>query len=394
MEPTKLSMEELIAQLEFYFSDVNLHTDKHLRELVMSDPSGSQFVSLAKLLLFRKISQNSTGELVQAIQSSDKLELSEDYESARPKVKFDPTKRIYQQIAYLFNPIDNSDHNTILKMLKNTQPSGVPLPVKVGCKRDNETGKCYGAKLYFSSEEFRRAFLSARNLLNADIDEEKNKENGMVTYEDYLRMINVQSEEKRGGLVLCSGLKGYDLKGQRNIIKTMIKHELLKQNVGLQNVMLHEKEVTSCLLIYVSEEKAAEAVKSLGFNSKGEQNADSPKILVDGVEITLRLLDKYEVEDIWKKITARKMKARMGRGRGVRGGRIGRRGGRGRMPSRGFRRGNGRKVFRGGDMRGRRPQFESRGRGRSFGDSRGRFFGGRSNRGYNMGNRGDGRGSF
>lgn len=68
--------ENIMKQMEFYFSDANLSKDRYLGDLVKTDP----FVPLAEFLKFNKIRSltQDVGDIVKAMKHSTFLELSED----------------------------------------------------------------------------------------------------------------------------------------------------------------------------------------------------------------------------------------------------------------------------------------------------------------------------
>lgn len=68
--------ENIMKQMEFYFSDANLSKDRYLGDLIKADP----FVPLAEFLKFNKIRSltQDVGDIVKAMKHSTFLELSED----------------------------------------------------------------------------------------------------------------------------------------------------------------------------------------------------------------------------------------------------------------------------------------------------------------------------
>lgn len=68
--------ENILKQMEFYFSDANLTKDRFLGDLVKKDP----YVPLETFLKFNKIRSltQDTNDIVKAMNNSTLLELSED----------------------------------------------------------------------------------------------------------------------------------------------------------------------------------------------------------------------------------------------------------------------------------------------------------------------------
>lgn len=68
--------ENILKQMEFYFSDANLTKDRFLGDLVKTDP----YVPLETFLKFNKIRSMSTDltDIAKAMKNSSMLELSED----------------------------------------------------------------------------------------------------------------------------------------------------------------------------------------------------------------------------------------------------------------------------------------------------------------------------
>lgn len=68
--------ENILKQMEFYFSDANLSKDRFLGDLVKNDP----YVSLDTFLKFNKIRSMTTDitDIAKAMKNSTLLELSED----------------------------------------------------------------------------------------------------------------------------------------------------------------------------------------------------------------------------------------------------------------------------------------------------------------------------
>nr|XP_026484573.1 la-related protein 7 [Vanessa tameamea] len=80
--------ENIMKQMEFYFSDANLSKDRFLGDLVKSDP----FVPLNEFLKFNKIRTltQDIGDIVKAMKHSTFLELSEDKLKVRRKTQMMP----------------------------------------------------------------------------------------------------------------------------------------------------------------------------------------------------------------------------------------------------------------------------------------------------------------
>lgn len=68
--------ENIMKQMEFYFSDANLSKDRFLGDLVKNDP----YVPITEFLKFNKIRSmtQDVGDIVKAMKHSTFLELSED----------------------------------------------------------------------------------------------------------------------------------------------------------------------------------------------------------------------------------------------------------------------------------------------------------------------------
>lgn len=68
--------ENIMKQMEFYFSDANLSKDRFLGDLVKKDP----FVPLSEFLKFNKIRSmtHDISDIVKSMKHSTFLELSED----------------------------------------------------------------------------------------------------------------------------------------------------------------------------------------------------------------------------------------------------------------------------------------------------------------------------
>lgn len=68
--------ENIMKQMEFYFSDANLSKDRYLGDLVKNDP----FVPISEFLKFNKIRSmtQDISDIVKSMKNSTFLELSED----------------------------------------------------------------------------------------------------------------------------------------------------------------------------------------------------------------------------------------------------------------------------------------------------------------------------
>lgn len=68
--------DNIIKQMEFYFSDANLSKDRYLNELVNNDP----YVPINEFLKFNKINSmtQEINDIAKALSHSSFLELSED----------------------------------------------------------------------------------------------------------------------------------------------------------------------------------------------------------------------------------------------------------------------------------------------------------------------------
>lgn len=76
--------ENILKQMEFYFSDANLTKDRFLADLVKTNP----FVPLDMFLKFNKIRSltQDTNDIAKAMKNSTVLELSEDRLKVRNKI--------------------------------------------------------------------------------------------------------------------------------------------------------------------------------------------------------------------------------------------------------------------------------------------------------------------
>ncbi|XP_063822985.1 la-related protein 7-like [Ostrinia nubilalis] len=80
--------DNILKQMEFYFSDANLMKDRYLSDLVKNDP----FVPLETFLKFNKIRSMSTDitDIVKAMKNSTFLEMSEDKQKVKRKTPILP----------------------------------------------------------------------------------------------------------------------------------------------------------------------------------------------------------------------------------------------------------------------------------------------------------------
>ena len=103
IETSPETLSKLKSQLEFYFSDANLKSDKFLLQKL----SQSEFIPLSVMLAFQKLKkidpQVSVTSLQEAVKLSEILELSDDLKSLKRKIKFDPLS--FSSVKYLVSNV-------------------------------------------------------------------------------------------------------------------------------------------------------------------------------------------------------------------------------------------------------------------------------------------------
>ncbi|GMM32681.1 Lhp1 protein [Saccharomycopsis crataegensis] len=126
-EPVSPEQEEkeILKQVEFYFSDANLPKDKFLWRTVQSNDEG--FVPIETIALFNRMKKYRPLEkVVNAIQKSDFLVVSENGESVRRKVPIVPPNEDEQRDAFQRSiyvkgfPVEEKDWQYALEGFFNT----------------------------------------------------------------------------------------------------------------------------------------------------------------------------------------------------------------------------------------------------------------------------------
>lgn len=102
--------EKILKQLEFYFSDSNFRKDTFLREAAASDPES--YVPITTLLTFNKLKSLTTdiSEIVNAISSSETIELNESNTAIRRKFPLPAVDNSKECTIYVKGfPLDDPD---------------------------------------------------------------------------------------------------------------------------------------------------------------------------------------------------------------------------------------------------------------------------------------------
>jgi len=86
--PPSSNADEILKQVEFYFSDANLPRDKFLWTLTQSDPKKEGWVSIKQIASFKRMQRFQPLEsIVESLRKSKELlEVSEDGTSVRRKI--------------------------------------------------------------------------------------------------------------------------------------------------------------------------------------------------------------------------------------------------------------------------------------------------------------------
>lgn len=98
-EPAKFTQEDVLKQVEFYFSDSNLPKDKFLWRTVQSNQEG--WVSIATIASFNRMKKfRPLDKVVDALRESTFLVVSEDGEMVRRKNPILPPKDSEKQLRF------------------------------------------------------------------------------------------------------------------------------------------------------------------------------------------------------------------------------------------------------------------------------------------------------
>lgn len=123
--------DNILQQMEFYFSDASLSKDRFLGELIKNDP----YVPVQIFLKFNKIHAmtQDAKDIIKALKSSSKLECSEDCSKVKRKIPLEPY---------------NADERTVYVE---------SIPVTVGIAWLKSVFEAYGSVAYISLPKFKNS---------------------------------------------------------------------------------------------------------------------------------------------------------------------------------------------------------------------------------------------
>ncbi|XP_055385485.1 GATA zinc finger domain-containing protein 4-like [Condylostylus longicornis] len=160
-------------QMEFYFSDANLTKDRFLMQIIREDP----YVPLEIFLNFNKIKKliKTTGELIKALSSSNKLELNDDKTRVtriKPLIDVDENRDgIDARTIYVESLPANADHEWVKKIFEHASNDGkvtyVSLPKYKHSKKLKEFGFVEFETIDMA-EKCLKTFQEFNGLLNYD----------------------------------------------------------------------------------------------------------------------------------------------------------------------------------------------------------------------------------
>jgi len=162
--------DKILHQLEFYFSDSNLRTDKFLKNCINSTQEG--YVDSVILLKFNKIRTLCNGNLetlVNVAQKSQQLVLSEDHTKIKRKApipdKFDnfSTRTIY---------VDNLPKNSTIESLQGIfSKSGKINIINLPKDKDSKQIKGFAFVEYDTLEQAKKAILDFNGVIINDCEQ-------------------------------------------------------------------------------------------------------------------------------------------------------------------------------------------------------------------------------
>jgi len=162
--------DKILHQLEFYFSDSNLRTDKFLKTCIYSTQEG--YVDIEVLLKFNKMRTLCNGDLktlVSVAQKSQQLVLSEDHTKIKRKApipeKFDnfSTRTIY---------VDNLPKNSTIESLQAIfNKSGKINIINIPKDKESKQIKGFAFVEYNTLEQAKKAILDFNGVTIADCEQ-------------------------------------------------------------------------------------------------------------------------------------------------------------------------------------------------------------------------------
>merc|ERR1719174_2492087 len=126
------SIDDLRVQLELYFHSVNINTDRFLRNQLQAHKDN--WVRIDYLNTFSKIKKFPPEDIATAAEKAPSIELSPDRQRLRPAKRFEKDPNFPEQVLFLFNVGPEDDHASLQARFLQL---GGPVPIKIGCKRDN-----------------------------------------------------------------------------------------------------------------------------------------------------------------------------------------------------------------------------------------------------------------
>ncbi|XP_057304678.1 lupus La protein homolog B-like [Hydractinia symbiolongicarpus] len=332
-EPLSDLDKKLIRQIEYYFGDVNLPRDKFLQEKI---PEDDGWITLECLTTFNRVKKLSTdlAEIAKALKKSDSglLEINDvDFKVRRSPDKplpdhSDPMVRKASKLKTLYMKgfPDTYTLDNIQEFFDKLEVKSIFIKL-----RTNDERKFKGSIfIEFTTQEEAEKLLNDKELKCEDQllvvmtrdDYFKKKNESRKNPEDEQK--NAEEDRKTHRKPGCAlYFKNVGEGTSREDLKTLFgEHEKIAWvdfNRGETEgfVRFHDEGAA---------QKAIDAVKA----------ASDGKIMINGVESTLRVIEGEEEENYWKMVDEDMKKQRQNRG------------GRGRDRGRGRSRGRGEKNFR------------------------------------------------